>query len=425
LDASIFYAEHKTVSANALKNGMDVAGLYEGSVVTFSVDGVTTVEVEVFTISTSFQYSDQFCPANSDGIGGTGEGVSCVCIDGFTGDIAWVSTGDVREYRGECVTDGTGAVVAGVLASATAAVASTAGAASITSAATATAVELSSMATSAASTVSGSGGTALQGISSTTQGAASSVLAQLQLLALLSKVPAVYQRAPTFASTYRSSGWLNLQSIPGWWTSGNNSNSSTNSQNYSQGTTLPGYTTSTPGDMTTTPSTFSRRHRRLATAAETTTASSGNVSCDLNSLSSDASSIVPDEYADFMSSWFYTLVLIFFLVLGQAVAFWVLSNCRPRVMESLNAEVVSEMDNCQTFLKKLQPIHKNSLAALLPSSPRSKAVELVEIAIDESSDQKEVAANGPREDGADNDADNDSQPPKCLCLVKLLNQVCN
>jgi hypothetical protein len=54
---------------------------------------------------------------------------------------------------------------------------------------------------------------------------------QIQVLALMSNVPAVWSRMPTFAATYRSAGWLNLYGIPGWWTRDNSSSSSNTSSN--------------------------------------------------------------------------------------------------------------------------------------------------------------------------------------------------
>ena len=416
LDIAIFYSDNAPLTANALKNSMDDAGLFEGYVETVTIDSVGEVEVRVTNVWLSLAYEEKFCPSNSAGATGSsnGEGVECICASGYIGDISWVSTGNVREYRGECVTDGTGAVVAGVLAAGTVAAvtATSASAAAVATAATAAAVEASSAATAAASSVSAHGSSAFQGISTTTQGAATSVLAQMQLLALLSKVPAVYKRAPTFAATFRSSGWLNLQGIPGWWGSSNASTSTSTSTS----------TATHTGNLS----------RRLAgTSAVGTDATDGTFyNCSLDSVSSSTSSLVPDDFAEFMSAWFYTIVLIFFLALGQAVAYWVLSNCRPHVMEKFNREVLAEMEACHEFLQSWN--RSQGVSRSRPESP----IELVQVAVEASSEAKELEANGDRgskSTGMPSELENRESSedarqcckssPCCRLLMKLTNQV--
>lgn len=414
----MFYSENAPLTANALKNSMDEAGLFDGYVETVTIASVGEVEIRVASVWLSLAYEEKLCPTNSAGATGSsnGEGVECICANGYIGDISWVSTGDVREYRGECVTDGTGAVVAGVLAVGTVAAVSATGAsaAAVATAATAAAVEVSTAATAAASSVSAQGSTALQGISTTTQGAATSVLAQMQLLALLSKVPAVYKRAPTFAATFRSSGWLNLQGIPGWWGSSNTSSN------------ISASTTSATAD------TQNASRRLAATDAEggTDTTDDTFYNCSLDAVSSSTSSLVPDDFAEFMSAWFYTIVLIFFLALGQAVAYWVLSNCRPRVMKKFNREVLAQMEGCHEFLEAWNRTQGKSLSR--PESP----IELVQVAVEASSEAKELEANGGRRSKS-NDSPSTSarresgedarqccnSSPCCALLMKLTNQV--
>lgn len=108
-------------------------------------------------------------------------------------------------------------------------------------------------------------------------GASATVVSSIQGYALLSKVPAVYTRMPTFAAFFGSASWTNLQGIPGFWGSSNASNS-------------------TAGDGNS--STSSRSSRRLADTSDSTAGSSGvalyfncsvgsDTEADLNASSSD------------------------------------------------------------------------------------------------------------------------------------------
>lgn len=425
-EVTYYYPSASALTANELKNAMDSAGVYVGYTDTLIMpnENGTTAELEVKATSLSLEYEEQSCPANSAGVGGSvGEGVECVCDSGYSGQIVWVSTGDVREYRGECVTDGTGATVAGVLAVGTAVATAATGTSvvAVGTAATTVAVEASAAATAAASSVTGSAQTGLvvQGVSSTAQGAATSVLAQMQLLALLSKVPGVYKRAPTFAATFRSSGWLNLQGIPGWWSTTTNSSNATD-ENVTQS-------------------------RRLATVdvSTDTETSTDFYNCSLDAVSSSTSSLVPDQYADFMSAWFYTVALIFFLVLGQMVAFWVLSHCRPRVMRQFDREVASEMDAVLRFLESWQQANVGGRSR---EGEGDSPIELVQVAVEDASEAKELEANSGSRSGegrggggggggggghkrgrdVDGDAAAPADPPskRCSCFMKLVNQVC-
>ena len=435
-EVTYFYSSATPLTANELKNAMDAAGLYEGYTETLVLpdEAGTTAELQVKSTSLSLAYEEQSCPANSAGVGGgTGEGVECICNTGYAGEIVWVSNGDVREYRGECVSDGTGATVAGVLAVGTAVATAATGTSvvAVSTAATTVAVEASAAATAAASSVGTQSGL-ISGVSSSAQGAATSVLAQMQLLALLSKVPGVYKRAPTFAATFRTSGWLNLQGIPGWWTSSSTDNS----------------TNTTTGNTTT----ASRRTLAEEEIVETTEATDTDFyNCSLDSVSSSTSSLVPDQFADFMSAWFYTVVLIFLLALGQMVAFWVLSHCRPRVMKQFDREVAAEMDSVLQFLTKWE---ETNVAGRRQRGEQKEEgdspIELVQVAIEESSEAKEMAANDlegggggggggskasskrggaagsrhkKRESKTSAEGDDGAEKPPPNCFMKLVNQV--
>ena len=170
-------------------------------------------------------------------------------------------------------------------------------------------------------------------------GASATVVSSIQGYALLSKVPAIYTRMPTFAAFFGSASWTNLQGIPGFWGAPNASNS-------------------TDDDSST------LRRRRLADASDSTAGSSGvalyfncsvgsETEVDLNESSSDVmqvrcqrlrhawtsqlkklglgfdldvcmllffkSQVAPDIIGDIYSTWFYSVLAIFLMILGHSM----------------------------------------------------------------------------------------------------------
>ena len=97
----------------------------------------------------------------------------CMCNEGYVGTITWTASGDIREYRGECVAN-EGAVMAVVVTGSTVVMA--------------TGMAAGTSAIAAGATAAGATGSLT---ASASAGASLSVIGSIQGYALLTKVPAM------------------------------------------------------------------------------------------------------------------------------------------------------------------------------------------------------------------------------------------